>query len=182
MLIFNNVEDALKICKITNGLRYDICKVKAGTGEVDLSNIGVDHGEYHKTESLCYYITSSKSESIINVIKGILDSGRAVSLLVGALRYNVTDGKESSYLSAGGIEKAINFGVTDKCWESKLMALYTRNDDGTVKVETAIMDSNTMCVTGGSKRVNEITTKVEEELIEVANKLGVEFKRVQRFE
>lgn len=32
MLIFDNAEDALKICKITNGLRYDICKVKAGTG------------------------------------------------------------------------------------------------------------------------------------------------------
>lgn len=44
------------------------------------------------------------------------------------------------------------------------------------------MDSNTMCVTGGSKRVNEITTKVEEELIEVANKIGIEFKHVQRFE
>lgn len=181
MLIFDNAEDALKICKITNGLRYDICKVKAGTGEVDLSNIEVDHGEYHKTESLCCCITSSKDESIIKVIKGILDSGRAVALLVGALRYNVADGKESSYLSAGGIEKEINFGVTDKCWESKLMALYTRNEDGTVKVEAAIMDSNTLCATGGSKRVNEITTKVEEELIEVANKLGIEARYIKRF-
>lgn len=94
----------------------------------------------------------------------------------------MTDGKESSYLSACGIEKAVNFGVTDKCWESKLMALYTRNEDGTVKVEAAIMDSNTLCVTGGSKKVNEIADKIEEELIEVANKLGIEFKHVQRFE
>lgn len=182
MLIFSNTDDALKICKITNGLRYDICKAKAETGDVDLSNIEVDHGEYNKTESICCYITSSKSENIINVINDILSKGSTVSLLIGAVRYNVADGKERSYLSAGGIEKAINFGVTDKCWESKLMALYTINDDGTVKVETAIMDSNTLCVTGGSKRVNEITTKVEDELIEVANKLGIEFQHVQRFE
>ena len=127
-------------------------------------------------------ITIGNREDGVKIVNELLSNGNAVALWIGALVYNSVHHKEASYLLAGGIEKRTDFGITEKCWQTGILALCTKCNNGTVKVEAAIMDYYTLCVTGGSQRVNEITDKVEEELIEVANKLGIEFKHIQRFE